>query len=73
MGIDLGFDDADAIAVLAWHEDRPETYLVDEIVVPQQGITELVKQIDDPSGEKVVVKNSILHIVTNAKLTLAFF
>lgn len=47
MGIDLGFDDADAIAVLAWAEHDPTTYLVEEIVVPQQGITELVKQIED--------------------------
>lgn len=46
MGIDLGFDDADAIAVLAWNENDPVTYLVDEIVVPQQGITELVSQIE---------------------------
>lgn len=47
LGIDLGFDDADALAVLAWADDSPTTYLVEEIVVPQQGITELVKQIED--------------------------
>lgn len=47
MGIDLGFDDADAISVLAWAEHDPTTYLVEEVVVPQQGITELVKQIED--------------------------
>lgn len=46
MGIDLGFDDADAIAVLAWSDDSPTTYLVEEIVVPQQGITELVNQVE---------------------------
>lgn len=46
MGIDLGFDDADAIAILAWAEDSPTTYLVEEKVVPQQGITELVQQIE---------------------------
>lgn len=45
MGIDLGFDDADAIAILAWHESTPTTYLVEELVVPQQGLTELVEQI----------------------------
>lgn len=45
MGIDLGFDDADAIAVLAWHESTPITYLVEEMVVAQQGLTELVAQI----------------------------
>ncbi len=47
MGIDLGFDDADAIAILGWHDNLPATYLVHETVVPQQGITELVKQIEE--------------------------
>lgn len=47
MGIDLGFDDADAIAVLAYSDDSATTYLVEEKVVAQQGITELVKQIED--------------------------
>lgn len=45
MGIDLGFNDADAIAVLAWSPDSPDTYLVDELVTPKQGLTELVEQI----------------------------
>lgn len=47
MGIDLGHDDADAIAIIAWAEQDPVTYLVDELVVPKQGITELVHQIQD--------------------------
>ncbi len=46
MGIDLGFDDADAIAILAWSEDMPATYLVEEKVIAQQGITELVEQVE---------------------------
>jgi PBSX family phage terminase large subunit len=45
MGIDLGFDDADAIAVLAWQENSTQIYLVEEKVVPQQGLSELVEQI----------------------------
>lgn len=45
LGIDLGFDDADALAVLAWHEDTPVTYLVHEDVTTGQGITELVEQV----------------------------
>lgn len=45
MGIDLGFNDADAIAILAWAEDSPNTYLVDELVTPKQGLTELVEQV----------------------------
>lgn len=46
MGIDLGFEDADAIAVLAWSEKDPNTYLVEEKIVKQQGLTELVTQIE---------------------------
>jgi len=46
LGVDLGFDDADALAVLAWSPTSPTTYLVDEQVTRHQGITELVDQID---------------------------
>lgn len=46
MGIDLGFDDADAIAILAWSEKDPITYLVEEIVTERQGISELVSQVE---------------------------
>lgn len=45
MGIDIGFKDADAIAILAWSEQDPVTYLVEELVTPKQGITELADQI----------------------------
>ena len=46
MGIDLGFRDADALAILAWHEDAPITYLVEELITNKQGITELTHQIE---------------------------
>lgn len=46
LGIDIGFKDADALAVLAWNEDEPITYLVEELVTAKQGITELVEQIE---------------------------
>lgn len=45
LGIDLGYVDADALAVLAWSESSPATYLVDEIVIEKQGLTELVHSI----------------------------
>lgn len=45
LGVDLGFNDADALAVLAWEDGSKDIYLVEEIVTPQQGITELVEQI----------------------------
>lgn len=46
MGVDFGYEDADAIAILGWSEKTPITYLVDELVMPKQGITELVEQIE---------------------------
>lgn len=45
LGIDIGFNDADAIAVLAWHESCAEIYLVEEIITKKQGLTELVEQV----------------------------
>lgn len=45
MGVDLGFKDADALAVLAWSEKDPCTYLVKEVINRKQGLTELVEQI----------------------------
>lgn len=47
MGVDIGYDDADAIAILGWSDNSPNTYLVDELVTPKQGLTELVNQIQD--------------------------
>lgn len=45
LGIDLGFKDADALAVVAWSDASPVTYLVEEIITTKQGITALVGQI----------------------------
>lgn len=45
LGIDIGFKDADALAVLAWSEASATTYLIKEVITPKQGLTELVEQI----------------------------
>lgn len=45
IGIDLGFNDADAIAVIGWNKIDKRCYLVAEKVTPKQGITELMGQI----------------------------
>lgn len=45
LGIDLGFVDADALAIIAWSESSKITYLVEEVVAAKQGLTELVQQI----------------------------
>lgn len=51
LGIDLGFKDADALAVLGWNEDEPITYLIKEVITNKQGITELTNQIFDLTKE----------------------
>jgi hypothetical protein len=45
MGVDIGFNDADAIAIVAYSEASPTTYLVEEKITKKQGLTELVEQI----------------------------
>lgn len=45
IGIDLGFNDADAIAVIGWNVFDKKCYLVEELVTPKQGITPLMDQI----------------------------
>ena len=46
IGVDIGFNDADALAVVAWSETDPTTYLVEELIQDKQGITGLVEDID---------------------------
>lgn len=55
LGIDVGFKDADALAILAYSDNSHTTYLIDEVVTPKQGITELVEQI------KVLQKKYDIH------------
>jgi hypothetical protein len=45
LGIDIGFKDADALAILAWSEEDENTYLIEELVTPKQDITSLIEQI----------------------------
>lgn len=45
LGIDIGFNDADALAVIAWSEESPTTYLVEELLTKKQGLTGLVEQV----------------------------
>jgi hypothetical protein len=58
VGVDLGWDDADAVAVLAWHEDSPAVYLVDEWVGPKQLISTLgerLKKISEKYNPQAIV------------------
>lgn len=56
LGIDLGFNDADALAVLAWSESSPVVYLVEEIITKKQGLTELVGQIQAAAKKYDIAK-----------------
>ncbi len=56
MGIDLGFNDADALAVLGWSDQSPTTYLVEEVVTRGQGLTELVEQIQSLRSKYDIAK-----------------
>ena len=44
---DFGFDDADAIAVIAFSTQHPNAYLVEEHIMTKQGITPLANQLID--------------------------
>ncbi len=61
MGIDVGFNDADAISILAWSEKDPNTYLVEECITSKQGLTELVEQIN-ALNKKYKVTNMIMDM-----------
>lgn len=45
FGVDLGYNDADAIAVLGYSMSQNKVYVVEEFVKNKLGITELVQQI----------------------------
>lgn len=46
LGIDIGFKDSDALAVLAWCGSDPNIYLVEESITANQDITSLVEEIN---------------------------
>lgn len=45
FGIDIGYNDSDAIAVLAYNYSEKKVYLVEEFVKSKQDITSLVREI----------------------------
>jgi hypothetical protein len=46
VGVDLGYEDADAIAVIGWHQNAQVAWLVEESIKTKQGITDLAKEIE---------------------------
>lgn len=45
MGVDIGYNDSDAIAVIGYNSHTKKVYLVDEFTKNKQNITELVKAV----------------------------
>lgn len=56
MGIDIGFVDADAIAILAYNDDSPTVYLVEESIKRKQDLTDLVNEVQRLSKKYNVSK-----------------
>lgn len=50
IGIDLGYDDADAVAILAYHDNLNAVYLVEEITRTKQTLSDLVDLISSKIG-----------------------
>jgi len=46
IGVDIGFNDADAICVIGWNDKTKEAYLVEELIANKQGVTELAAQLE---------------------------
>lgn len=47
MGVDIGYNDSDAIAMIGYNSHTKKVYLVDEFTKNKQNITELVKAVLD--------------------------
>lgn len=49
LGVDIGFNDADAFSVVAFNKGLKSAYLVEEILEREQGVTELAATIENLS------------------------
>lgn len=46
LGMDFGYEDADAFCVLGWHESSPNTYLVEEVIEEKQTYEQMAANFD---------------------------
>lgn len=46
LGVDWGFRDSDALAVIAYSDQSKITYLVEELITPRQDVTSLIENIE---------------------------
>lgn len=47
LGMDFGYEDADAFSVLGWADNSPNTYLVEELIAEKQTYEQMVKNFED--------------------------
>lgn len=46
LGMDFGFEDADAFAVLGWNEQSPNTYLIEELIAEKQTFEQMMENFN---------------------------
>ena len=46
LGLDFGYEDADAFAVLGWCHGSPDTYLIEELIAAKQTYEQMVQNFD---------------------------
>lgn len=56
MGVDIGYNDSDAICMLGYNSHYKKVYIVDEFVKNKQNITELVREVQRMKDEWEPVK-----------------
>ena len=60
LGMDFGFEDADAFTVIGWQHGSPNTYLVEELIAEKQTYEQMVANFD-----KLYKKYSFAKIVAD--------
>lgn len=60
LGMDFGYEDADAFSVLGWDESSPDTYLIEEIIEAKQDFDQMAITFD-----KLIKKYSFSKIVAD--------
>lgn len=56
LGVDWGFRDSDALAVIAWSDVDPNTYLVEELITAKQDISALIENVQSMMKKYAVTK-----------------
>ncbi len=56
LGVDLGYDDADALAVIAYSDQFPHTYVLDQVAKRKQDLTSLCNEIDKLRSKYPITK-----------------